>query len=344
MSKIAVAAAMLALAALPAAAQTSFVDAAGRQVTLPAEIARVFPAGPPAAMLVYMLAPDKLLGWTRAVSPAEAPFLPAEYAALPELGRLTGRGNTVNLEIVLRLAPDMILDIGTTDPTYASLADRVQEQTHLPYVLIGGRLADSAATFRTVGTLLGVAERGEAMARYAEETLAQIRQRTDAVPPNQRPKVYVARGPRGLETGLGGSINMEALEVLGARNVAGDALGAGGLTDVSMEQILAWQPDAIVTIDRNFYDAVWRDPLWRGVKAVADKRVYLAPDLPFGWIDQPPAANRLIGLRWLAKLLYPERFPEDLRQETKRFYALFYHREPTDSELDRLLAGSTPPG
>jgi iron complex transport system substrate-binding protein len=123
-------------------------------------------------------------------------------------------------------------------------------------------------------------------------------------------------------------------------NVAAESLGAGGLVNVSLEQVLAWQPDAIVTIDRAFYAGVFDDPLWQGVKAVRDRRVYLAPGLPFTWIDSPPSANRLIGLRWLGKVLYPALFPEDLRAETRRFYALFYHQEPSDAQLDELLAGS----
>jgi iron complex transport system substrate-binding protein len=327
----------LILASAPLAWGANYTDAAGRQVAVPERIARVFPAGPPAALLVYMVAPEKLLGWTRALAPEEAAFLPAAYGALPELGRLTGRGNTVNLEALLRARPDLVLDLGSVSPTYASLADRVQAQTHIPYVLIGGDLAATAATLRQVGAVLGVPEQAEPLARYAETELAEIRERIASVPAAQRLKVYLARGPRGLSTGVAGSINAEALDVIGVANAVPAGLGAGGLVDVSLEQILIWQPDVIVTMDKNFYASVWLDRAWQGVKAVAAKRVYLAPDLPFGWIDQPPAANRLIGLRWLAKLLYPRLFPEDLRAETSRFYALFYHREPSDPQLDALL-------
>ena len=67
------------------------------------------------------------------------------------------------------------------------------------------------------------------------------------------------------------------------------------------------------------------------------------PPLPFGWVDEPPAANRLIGLRWLAQLLYPSLFPEDIRVEARRFYALFYQQDPTDAQLDQLLARAAPP-
>ena len=335
---------LVTLLAVPAAAERIVTDSSGRRVVLPDRVERVFPAGPPASVVVYMLAPEKLLGWTRAISPPERPFLPDRYADLPELGRLTGRGNTVNLETVVAAKPDAVVDVGSTAPTFVSLADRVQEQTRVPTVLIDGHLADSPRTFRMLGDLMGVPERGEELARYAETTLAEVRRRFDGVPEDRRLKVYMARGPRGLQTGIRGSINVEALDVAGVRNVAAENLGDGGLVNVSMEQVLAWQPDAIVTIDRGFYESVWTDPLWQGVKAVRDRRVYLSPGLPFTWIDSPPAANRLLGLRWLGAVLYPDLFPEDLREETRRFHALFYHREPTAEQIDALLAGSRPPG
>ena len=331
----------LLLAGLPAEARP-FTDSADRTVEVPERIAHVLPAGPPAAIILYMLAPDRLVGWTRAPSAAERAFLPPRYGGLPEVGRLTGRGNTTSLEEVVRLAPDVVLDVGSTTATYVSLADRVQDQTHIPDVLIDGRLENTAATFRKIGALLGAGEQAEALARYAEETLSEMRRRTAEIPPERRLKVYFARGPKGLETGARGSINTEALDFVAVHDVAAENLGNGGIVTVSPEQVLAWQPDAIVTFNREFYASVWKDPLWQDVKAVRDKRVYLAPDLPFGWIDSPPAANRLIGIRWLAKVLYPALFPADLRAETRRFYGLFYHQEPSDQQLDELLAGSTP--
>ena len=85
-------AALLALA-LPAAAQTrSITDSAGRVVTLPDRVDTVFAAGAPAAILLYVLAPDRMLGWPRANRPDEREFLAQPYADLPELGTLTGRG------------------------------------------------------------------------------------------------------------------------------------------------------------------------------------------------------------------------------------------------------------
>jgi iron complex transport system substrate-binding protein len=100
-----------------------------------------------------------------------------------------------------------------------------------------------------------------------------------------------------------------------------------------------WNPDVIVTIDQEFAAAVRSEPSWTAVKAVRDNNVHLSPKLPFGWVDFPPGPNRLIGLWWLASILYPQRFLEDLRMLTREFYARFYHVVPSDAQIDQVLAG-----
>jgi iron complex transport system substrate-binding protein len=143
-----------------AAAQSrAVVDDAGRRVEIPARIERVLAAGPPASILLYALAPSALIGWTRPLSAEERVFIPAPYASLPTLGRLTGRGNTANVEAVLAARPDLILDYGTIGPTHVSLADRVQQQTGVPYLLYDGSLSALPRTLERVGELLGTRDR-----------------------------------------------------------------------------------------------------------------------------------------------------------------------------------------
>jgi len=331
----------LASTRLRAQAARAFTDDAGRRIDVPAGIERVYAAGPPASILVFALAPEKLLGWTSAFRPEERPFVPAKYADLPTLGRLTGRGNTANVEVVLAAKPDLVVDYGSVRPTFASLADRVQAQTGIPYVLLDGAFDRMPASLRRAGELLGEPARGAEWSRYAQGIIDDVAARVARIPPERRPRVYYGRGPRGLDTGLAGSINMESIERVGATNVAA-ALGQGGLVQVSVEQVLAWNPDAIVTIDRTFYANLWRDPLWQGLAAVRSGRVYLSPNVPFGWIDFPPSLNRLVGLRWLARSLYPDAFPEDLRPFVRDFYTRAYHQTPTAAQLEGLVRTAEP--
>lgn len=319
------------------ASAAAVTDDAGRTIHIPAKVERVFVAGPPAAILLYTLAPDLLIGWTNAQRPEACEFLTADTCARPPVGRLTGRGNTANLEVVLSLKPDLILDVGYVSDTYVSLANRVQEQTSIPYALLDGKFDAMVSTYRKLGILTGRADQAEPLARYAEQTMATIKQRIAKIPEGERPRVYFGRGPRGLETGLGGSINMETIEFLGARNVAAER--QGGLVNVSLEQVLAWNPEVIITIDTGFAAGVRNDPLWAPIKAVQAGRVHLSPRLPFGWVDFPPSVNRLIGLWWLAKVLYPAQFPEDIKPLARDFYTQFYHKTPTDAQIESVLAG-----
>jgi iron complex transport system substrate-binding protein len=322
---------------LPRMARAATVtDATGRDLPIPDKVARVFPAGPPAAILLYTLAPDLLLGWPRANRPEECAYMLPDICARPEVGRLTGRGNTANLESVIALKPDLILDVGSTSATFVSLAERVQQQTGIPYALLDGRFDAAATAYRKLGELTGRPNDAEKLARYADDTIKATTGRIAAIAASARPRVYYARGPRGLSTGLGGSINVETIEML-AQNVAG--ANQGGLANVSIEQVLVWNPGVIITIDQEFAASVRNDPAWSSVKAVRDGRVHLSPKMPFGWVDFPPSVNRLIGLWWLAKILYPDKFPEDMHALTRDFYTMYYHRTPSDAQIDHVLAG-----
>lgn len=308
---------LLALAlAPPAAAERMVTDSAGREVAVPERIERVFAAGPPASILLYVLVPDRMIGWPRAPHADELPYIAPAYRDLPEVGWLTGRGDTVNLEVLLRSKPDLVLDFGSVRDTFISLAERVQAQTAIPYILIDGTFENTPRAVRLLGEILHVEERAERIAGYVEATFADLDATLAQIPEAERPRVYLARGPNGQETGLRGSINTEIIERVGAINVAADPSGARrGIVQVPIEQIVVWNPGTIVTCGR----------------------VYLSPTAPFGWIDRPPSVNRLIGVKWLSGLFYPEQVDQDLREVTRAFYELSYHVDLTDAELDRLL-------
>ncbi len=329
---------LVALASAAANAQVAITDATGRSVSVPREVSKVYAAGPPASVFVLALAPGKLAGWTRALRSDELPFLPPEVAKLPELGRLTGRGSTANVEVLMATRPDVIVDLGSTSPTYVSLAERVTQTTGIPYLLFDGRLKDTPRILRELGHAIGAKEEGESLAVYVDTTLATIAARIAAIPETQRPRVFYARGPNGLSTAPRGSLQAEVLDLAGARNVAEPPPGfPGNLVTVSLEQVLLWQPDVIVTIDAAFPAAVRARPEWQAVPAVKNGRIYVAPELPFGWIDAPPALNRLLGLEWLVRILHPKVFTEPLGPRIKEFHTRFYHRTPTDAQVESLL-------
>ena len=322
---------------LPSFAE-SLTDATGRTVAVPDRVQRIYPAGPPAAVEIYTLAPDLLIGWLEPIPPEAREFLLPDIAARPEIPRLTGRGDTkINLDALKSFTPDAIVDIGDVNDSYKALAERVQQESGVPYVLIDGHLDKMAASYRTLGQLLGRTEDAEKLARIADETVAAVTSRVASIPSDARPRVYYARDHTGLVTAQAGSMVTEPIAFLGARNVAGDK--RGGQTVTTIAQVAEWNPEIIIASNPEFMAAMRGDPAWAPIAAVKNGRVHLAPRQPFGWVDYPPAVNRLIGLWWLGKIFYPERFPEDIKAKARDFYAAFYHVTPTQAQIDRLFTG-----
>ena len=291
-------------------------------------------------MLVVMLAPEKLIGWNLKPREAELPYLPGPVRSLPEIGRLTGRGGSANLELIMAAKPDLILDFGSVNATYVSLADRVQAQTGIPYILIGGHFDETVSALRSVGSILGVHGRAELLARWTEGIFDQVGRVVQSAPAAQRPRVYLARRSNGLETGNRGSINTEIIERAGAVNVVEGGREGGGLVNVSLEQVLQWNPDTIITTDRDFTEQAKAGLAWGNIEAVRRGRIFLSPSLPYGWIDGPPSVNRILGLQWLARLFFPGRLSGDIRSDTRGFYNTFYQVDVTDAQLDVLLEGA----
>jgi len=330
-----IAACFLGLFGGAAGAQTAYIDAAQRSVVLPTSVKKLLAAGPPAAVILYTLAPDRLAGWIRPLDADALAYLPERYRGLPVTGRVTGR-EAVDVAAIKALAPDLIVDFGTVNPSYAATADRTQAATSIPYVLLDGALQASPAAYRRLGTIVQAQSRGEALAARSQAILDEVRDKLAAVPAAGRKKVYVARGPDGNDSYGAGSFTTEILAPAGGVNVA-EGWGAGNLGNVTPQKVRAANPDVVIALDPYFLEVTAKTPAWKEVPAIAAGRLYVAPRLPFGWLDEPPSVNRLIGLRWLAGILYPDRFGGDLRTVVRDFYRTFYQADPSGPRLDKLV-------
>jgi iron complex transport system substrate-binding protein len=326
---------LLAFFAVPARA-ADFVDSAERYVVIPDRIGRVMAAEQSAAVLVFVLAPEKLVGWSRPLTREQRAYLPAKFARLPSTGQLSGPTPTASADTVVRLHPDLIIETGIVSPEAAARADAIQQQTRTPYILLDGGIQQIPDTLATVGAMLGVAERGQDLANSARTAIDDLRGKLLITSSTERPLVYYGHGADGLETGLARSQVMAAIDQAGVINVAA-RLGSGELTRVTREQIFRWDPAIIIAQQRSFYSALQRDRGWRGLAAVTNKRVYLAPAEPFGWIDDPAGVNRIIGLPWLSSLFYPEVYQTDLRVNVREFYDKFYRIKLSDRQLEALV-------
>jgi iron complex transport system substrate-binding protein len=115
-----------------------------------------------------------------------------------------------------------------------------------------------------------------------------------------------------------------------------------GRGDVSIEEVLKWNPQ-VINISRQYSaKLITSDPRLRQIEAVRTGRVHELPEGVFYWDG---STEGVLMMLYLAKELYPERFPDlDLRHEFREYYARFYRYALSDDELDLMLQGKGPDG
>ena len=312
-----------------------FTDSLGRTVTLPDKIARVLPAGPPAAVAIYTVAPEKLICWVRPLTDDQKDFIAETYRDLPVAGRLTGKEADIGAEEVKKLKPDLIIDVGDLKPQYRALADRIQGETGIPYVVLDGSIDQIPLLYTQLSQLLDAKLKGDLLALHSASMLSFVAsQKSSALRPG---RVYSAQSRDGPGPMMMGGIDPAILSALGAVGFTGEH-SADGHGNVTPGQIADFNPDLILTSTRALAKQLGTDPKWRAVPAVAAGRVYPVPSLPFGWLGTPPSVNRLIGLEWLSALLYPREPKRDLAADVRAFYRSYYQIDLTDAQVQPLLA------
>lgn len=320
-------------------------DMAGRKVTVPTaeNIESVFSAGPVAAIFLYMVAPDKLLGWNYELNDVEKSIILDKYQDLPNFGT----GDAVNYEAVIAANPTIAINSGKINDAMVSDCDALSESLGIPVVAVDNELNNSAEAFRFMGELLGVEDHAEELAQYAEQVFTDINALSD-IPEEKKVSVYFGNGEDSLETAPRGSQHAQILDVINAVNVADLELGDGSRVQISAEQLLAWDPDVIVVngepkADKSGSSAaedILSNPDYASLKAVQDQKVYGTPNAPFSWVDRPAGPNRLIGMRWFSALIYPEYIKCDINEEIHKFFDLFYHVDLSDEQLENVLKGT----
>lgn len=328
--------------AADAAGEREITDMAGRTVVVPDEIETVFSSSTVTAIFMYTLAPDKLLGWNYELNEMEKSIILEEYHDLPNFGM----GDSINYEAVIAADPTIAVNVGTINDKMISDCDKLSKSLGVPVVAVDGDLSASAEAYRFMGELLGEEEQAEKLASYAEKTFADIEKME--VPEDKKVRIYYGNGEDSLETAPAGSAHGQIIDMVNAVNVADLEMGEGSRVQISAEQLLAWDPDVIVVNGEPKADmsgasaaeAILANPDYASLKAVQDQQVYGTPNTPFSWMDRPMGPNRIVGIRWLSGLIYPEYLNYNVDEEVKEFFDLFYHVQLTDEQLENIYSGA----
>ncbi len=316
----------------------TFTDSLGRTVELPNDISRVAVSGPLAQMTVFALAPDRLVGIASEWDASAEEFLATEYYDLPMLGQLYGGKGELNLEELLTADPQVVIDVGETKDDMAAELDDLSTQTGIPFVHITMTTSTMDAAYRKLGELLNMPDEAETLAAYCRNVYDRTVNISESV---EKVRLLYCLGDEGHNVIARGSYHAEVIDLL-SDNVAvvDDPSSRGTGNEVDMEQILVWNPDFIVFAPQSVYASVGTDATWLTLDAVKEGNYCEVPMGPYNWMGFPPSVQRLLGMMWLAKVLYPDAADYDLYEECREYFSLFYHCELTREQFDALTANS----
>ena len=316
-----------------------FTDSVGREVEVPAQIDKVALSGPMAQIVLFALCPDKLVGVSNAWSTEAEQYLDEKYFTMPEIGQLYGGKGELNPETLLQSGAQVVIDVGEPKGSIAEDLDALQEQTGIPFVHITATTETTGDAYRMLGDLLNMKDEAETLAAYCEK----IYDRTVSIAGSvEKANVLYVTGDMGQNVIAAGSYHAEILDLLTNNLAVVDEPSSKGTgNEVSMEQILTWDPDVVIFAPESIYATVQDDAAWQSVTAIKNGAYYEVPFGPYNWMGFPPSVQRYLGMMWLSKVLYPDATAQyDLFDDVHEYYELFYHCDLTRAQYDALVANS----
>lgn len=313
-----------------------FKDDLGREVTLKQNITRVAPSGNPAQVMLHIYEPKKLVGIASKFSQSTEKYISEDLKKLPEFGAFYGKKANLNMEAVINAKPDVIIDMGEKKKGIEEDLNKLQEQLKIPVVFIELTLDKLPEAFERLAEVLGNKERGKELSDYIKKTYKEIEENKSKI--KDVKKVYYGGGKTGLFANAKGSIHADIIEFIGAQNpITVEKVQGGSGNEIPFEKLSEVNPDFLIFESKELAEQIKGEATFKTLKAVKENKVFYTPSGPYNFFGRPPAANRVIGMKWLGNLVYPEVYKYDMEKEVKEFYKLFYNYELKDEEVKQIL-------
>ncbi|MEQ5168405.1 MULTISPECIES: ABC transporter substrate-binding protein [Proteus] len=323
-------------------ADRQIVDQIGRTVTIPDKVERtVVLQHQTLNLLVQLDATDKIVGvmsnWKQQLGDGYAQLAPS-LEKTPKVGDLT----SFDAESLVKLQPQVVF---VTNYAPKEMIDKISA-LGIPVVAISLRkeVNDDKSTLNPtlqneeqayneglkegillIGDIVNKSENAQALVNDTFKQREQVSQRLQNVPKEQRVRAYMANPD--LTTYGSGKYTGLMMEHAGAFNVAASTVK--GYKQVSLEQVIAWDPEVIFIQDRypQVVDEIKQDARWQVISAVKNNRIYLMPEYAKAWGYPMPEAMA-IGELWMAKKIYPEKFSDiDMQKAANDWYKKFYRTQ-----------------
>lgn len=319
------------------------VDMKGNEVEIPLVIEKVAMFGGPSGQIPHILGvQDTICACSKGHK--KSTLMAALDPHMMDIPAPRATNGVINVEELLMADPDFV---------FAGPTDKEVVVTNTDYVVVDymsetdGRFADVKAEVTFFGMVYGKEDEAQEYCDYLDSVLALLSERLSDLEQSEKVVVFNGYSTNHLITCGGDTYMNERIEAAGCINAAAEVNTLGqkqgihsGLDEISMEQLLAWDPD-IVIIDTGVPDDIYDDTMWKDVSAVVNNQVYNQPNGMFIF-NRPSAESAVLYTLWLATTAYPDRFSDiSIEDEIVRFYSEIFDYELSAEELAKVLDGSS---
>ncbi len=251
----------------------------------------------------------------------------------PELDDVTqiGTGSEINYEECLAVEADLAI----LPERFSSLVESFEEVgITAAVVLPSDESYDTIVqSLELVGALVGEDERAAEIITYFNASIAKVEALVADV--DETPTALFLGSSTSASVANGTMLQSMMMETAGIENLAKDVEGEGGFIEVSVEEIIGWNPEIIYIPSYASYtvDDILNDPAWSEIDAVKEGKVYVFPSETLEPWDYPTPSVAL-GLSWLVYTLYPDVYSlDDVVADANEYYDFIYGVTFTAEEM-----------
>jgi iron complex transport system substrate-binding protein len=317
-------------------------DMKGRSFNVADPIDRIALLGGPTGQVAFILGvQDRLCAVTNTLKMSK--LIQEMYPKIQDLPGPRTTSGSINVEELIQSNPDIAI-AGDLDGRI------VLDKTRIPVAFLedsmGDGIADMKREIRFYGYVFNTPEKAESYVAFLERIITLVTERTRDIPASQRKLVFQGYSPSHLVTLGGDTFMQERIELAGCLNAAKSVITIGkraglhaGLGEISMEQVLEWNPDILV-INYGASKDIINDPQWRHITAVQNNHIYAQPAGVFIF-NRPTMESAVIFPLWLASIAYPERFKDVCVPDlVKKFYTEIFQFDLSDQQAHDILTGT----
>lgn len=305
----------------------------------------IAPLGYYAQSVLYSINP-KLLSEACLINPMSCTLDIEDDEQLAELHSISNDDATLEPSNANSLEGIPTLDIGSESKSSPIALNNVESETGSPSMYLDGSFEGLAQSYRKLSSVLNE-PRCDELATYLDSVYSEILARTDFLHCLPRRKVYIAAGPTGLEHETFNYLQDNVFEYLNCECINNDVPCISideNFSIIDLDELAAVDFDLIIFKDAKIESLEKEGEatryLWENLIQMKQAKTLCAPSTVFSWIESP-LVTQALGILWLGKFLYPDKFKElDLMEYASDFYRLFVHSEGSASAISQLISQS----